>query len=1300
VLGFELVVLPSRRFRHQKPVSPYNSAHHISPRYFMSHFLDRLSYFSQPRESFAGDHGVTTGEDRTWENAYRDRWAHDKIVRSTHGVNCTGSCSWKIYVKGGIVTWETQQTDYPRTRWDMPNHEPRGCARGASYSWYLYSANRVKYPLVRGRLLKLWRQARLSQDPVDAWASIAQSDAKRKEYQSVRGLGGFVRSSWDEVNEMVAAANVYTIKKHGPDRIIGFSPIPAMSMVSYAAGSRYLSLIGGVCMSFYDWYCDLPPASPQIWGEQTDVPESADWYNSSFIIAWGSNVPQTRTPDAHFFTEVRYKGTKTVAVTPDYSEVAKLSDIWMKPKQGTDAAVAMAMGHVILKEFYFPDGGKPRSTYFDDYVRRYTDMPMLVMLKEQTLPSGEIVMVPDRYLRASDFNGKLGAANNPEWKTVALDESGKVVLPQGAIGFRWGPDGRADEGQWNLQAKEARHGSDVKLKLTVMEGEQASLETAKVGFPYFGGIESEHFPNNATGAGANNVLVRTVPVQRIALGKAGETREALVATVFDLQVANYGVARGLPGELAAKDFNDDTPYTPAWQERITGTPREQLITVARQFADNADKTHGKSMVIIGAAMNHWYHADMNYRGVINMLMMCGCIGQSGGGWAHYVGQEKLRPQTGWTALAFGLDWIRPPRQMNSTSFFYAHTDQWRYEKLGMEEVLSPLADKKAFGGSMIDYNVRAERMGWLPSAPQLKNNPLQVVRDAQAAGMEPKDYAVKGLKEGTLSMSCEDPDHPDNWPRNMFVWRSNILGSSGKGHEYFLKHLLGTSNGVQGKDMGHDEAKPEEVVWHDKAPEGKLDLLVTLDFRMSTTCLYSDIVLPTATWYEKNDLNTSDMHPFIHPLSTAVDPAWQSRSDWDIYKGFAQKFSEICVGHLGVERDMVLSPLMHDSPAELAQPFGVQDWKRGEIDLIPGKTGPNIAVVERDYPNVYKRFTALGPLMNKVGNGGKGIAWNTQTEVKQLGELNGVVLEEGVTCGMPKIDSDIDACEVVLQLAPETNGHVAVKAWKALGKQTGLDHTHLALYREDEKIRFRDIQAQPRKIISSPTWSGIESETVSYNAGYTNVHEMIPWRTLTGRQQFYMDHPWMTAFGEGFTTYRPPVDLKTTAGIQNIKPNGNKEIALNFITPHQKWGIHSTYSDNLMMLTLNRGGSVVWLSETDAKSVGIEDNDWIEVFNINGAIAARAVVSQRVNPGMTLMYHSQEKIINTPGSEITGMRGGIHNSVTRIVLKPTHMIGGYAQFSYGFNYYGTIGTNRDEFVVVRKMNKVDWLEEEAQGENA
>src|SRR5512142_1679186 len=191
----------------------------------MSHFLDRLNFLGKVKSTFADGHGAVVKEDRKWEDGYRQRWQHDKIVRSTHGVNCTGSCSWKIYVKNGLVTWEIQQTDYPRTRDDLPNHEPRGCQRGASYSWYLYSANRVKYPMVRGRLLKLWREARAKEGPVQAWASIVESDAARRSYQSQRGMGGFVRSSWDEVEEIIAAANVYTIKKYGPDRVIGFSPI-------------------------------------------------------------------------------------------------------------------------------------------------------------------------------------------------------------------------------------------------------------------------------------------------------------------------------------------------------------------------------------------------------------------------------------------------------------------------------------------------------------------------------------------------------------------------------------------------------------------------------------------------------------------------------------------------------------------------------------------------------------------------------------------------------------------------------------------------------------------------------------------------------------------------------------------------------------------------------------------------------------------------------------------------------------------------------------------------------------------
>ena len=125
------------------------------------------------------------------------------------------------------------------------------------------------------------------------------------------------------------------------------------------------------------------------------------------------------------------------------------------------------------------------------------------------------------------------------------------------------------------------------------------------------------------------------------------------------------------------------------------------------------------------------------------------------------------------------------------------------------------------------------------------------------------------------------------------------------------------------------------------------------------------------------------------------------------------------------------------------------------------------------------------------------------------------------------------------------------------------------------------------------------------------------------------------------------------------------------------------------------------MSEVDAAKAGLVDNDWVETFNANGALVARVVVSQRMKEGTLFMYHAQEKIVNVPGSPLTGQRGGIHNSVTRAILKPTHMIGGYVQQAYGFNYYGTVGSNRDEYVIVRKLEKVDWLEGPlAEGENA
>src|SRR5690606_36123774 len=430
---------------------------------------------------------------------------------------------------------------------------------------------------------------------------IVEDAEKTKRYEHDRGLGGFVRADWDEMQTLIAAANVYTIKQYGPDRVIGFSPIPAMSMVSYAAGTRYLSLIGGVCLSFYDWYCDLPPSSPQTWGEQTDVPESADWYNAGFLLVWGSNVPQTRSPDAHFYTEVRYKGTKSVVITPDYSEASKFADLWLHPKQGTDAALALALGHVVLREYHV-DRQVP---YFADYLRRYSDLPFLVKLVER---DGRLV--PDRLLRAADFADALGETNNPDWKPVAIDEnSGNIVCPVGSAGFRWG-----EQGKWNLEEKDGQ-GRDVRLRLSLAGAQDAVLPVA---FPYFGTVAPETF----VATDHDEILLRNVPVKEVSL-KDGT---AYVASTYDLFLANFGLDRGFGGGHVAASYDDDVPFTPAWAERVCGVPRQAIIQVAREFATNAEKTEGRSMVILGAGLNHWYHMDMAYRGIIALLTMCGCIG--------------------------------------------------------------------------------------------------------------------------------------------------------------------------------------------------------------------------------------------------------------------------------------------------------------------------------------------------------------------------------------------------------------------------------------------------------------------------------------------------------------------------------------------------------------------------------------------------------------------------------------------------------------------------------------------------
>ncbi|GGL09171.1 nitrate reductase subunit alpha [Nocardia jinanensis] len=1215
--------------------------------------LLRLGKYFQRGEVSADHRTVHKVGGRDADDFYRDRWSHDKVVRSTHGVNCTGSCSWKIYVKDGVITWESQQTDYPSVGPDKPEYEPRGCPRGASFSWYTYSPARVRYPYVRSTLLELYREAKQKlKDPVLAWADIVEDPERARKYKAARGKGGFVRAEWWEAAEIAAAAHVHTIKQYGPDRVAGFSPIPAMSMVSHAVGARFISLLGGSMLSFYDWYADLPVASPQVFGDQTDVPESADWFDAGYLIMWGSNVPVTRTPDAHYMTEARYRGQKVVVVSPDYADNTKFADEWVAARPGTDAALAMAMGHVVLREF-FVDRDTPR---FLDYIRKYTDLPFLITLEE----GADGVAVPGKFLTAADLGNTDEGA---EFRTILLDGTGAPVVPNGSLGDRFGENGT---GRWNLDL------GGVEPLLTLYG---RTDDAAAVQFP--------RFDTDAPG-----VLTRGVPTAVVA-GKR-------VTTVFDLLLAQYAVGRpGLPGNWP-DGYDDATePYTPAWQETITGVPAVQARRIAREFADNADRSGGRSMILMGAGTNHWFHSDQIYRSFFTLTLLTGCQGVNGGGWAHYVGQEKCRPVTGWSTLAFGLDWQRPPRQMQGTVFWYLTNDQWRYDPFTADAFSSPLGTGKFAGRTAADNIALATRLGWMPSYPTFDRNPLDLADEAEAAGRSAADHVVDGLKSGDLRFACEDPDAPENFPRVLTVWRANLLGSSGKGNEYFHRHLLGADSNLQTTDT--TGVRPEELVWRDEAATGKLDLLLSLDFRMTSTTLFSDIVLPAATWYEKYDLSSTDMHPFVHAFTPAISPPWEAKTDFEAFHRIARGFSWLAEKHLGVRKDVVAVPLQHDSPDAMAQAGGrVLDWRAGECEPIPGKTMPKLVVVERDYPKIAEKMAALGPLVETVGLTTKGITTVPAAEVEYLAGVNGTVVS-GVAQGRPSLAKDNHAAEAILALSGTTNGRLAVEGFRALERRTGTELADLAAEHEGKRITFADTQARPVPVITSPEWSGSETGGRRYSPFTINTERLKPWHTLTGRQHFYLDHDWMIELGEQLPTFRPPLDMTALFAEPAVGDISDSGVTVRYLTPHSKWSIHSAYQDNLHMLTLSRGGQTIWMSEKDAAKIGVADNDWIEAINRNGVVVARAIVSHRMPEGTVFMYHAQDRAVDVPRIEGTaeedkpfkgkGKRGGIHNALTRIMIKPTHLIGGYAQQSFALNYHGPTGNQRDEVTTIRRRSQ-------------
>jgi complex iron-sulfur molybdoenzyme family reductase subunit alpha len=607
---------------------------------------------------------------RDWEDFYREKWDWDSVARSTHGVNCTGSCSWNVYVKNGQVWREEQAADYPAINDELPSSNPRGCQKGACYTDYVNAEQRVKYPLKR----------------------VGQ-----------RGGGKWKRVSWDEALAEIAEKVIEEVQQGNYDAISGFTPIPAMSPVSFASGSRFVNLLGGISHSFYDWYSDLPPGEPITWGTQTDNAESADWYNADYIIAWGSNVNVTRIPDAKFFLEAAYKGTKRVGIFTDYSQTAIHCDEWLSPQAGTDAALALGMARTIVNE----------GLYDEAHLKEQSDMPLLV--REDT----------GKFLRVADADG-LSTDGDDEKVFVMVDGRGDLRAAPGSLGVR---DGQHDE-------------------------------TASIELDFEPRLDANR---SVSLQGGGTVRVRTVWSH-------------------------------LTDELSQ--------YTPDRVYELTGVGRETYQQIAREFAE---VERGK--IIHGKGVNDWYHNDLGNRAIQLLVTLTGHIGRQGTGFDHYVGQEKIWTFKGWQQLAFPTGSVRG---VPTTLWTYFHGDI-----LGNIEPETRRRIQEA-----IDR-------GWMPVYPEER----------------------------------EDGSRPD--PSVFFCWRGNYFNQSKGGIAI------------------------ENVLWP------KLDLIVDINFRMDSTALYSDIVLPAASHYEKHDLNMTDMHTYVHPFTPAIEPLGESKTDWEIFRLLAEKVQEL-----------------------------------------------------------------------------------------------------------------------------------------------------------------------------------------------------------------------------------------------------------------------------------------------------------------------------------------------------------------------------------------------------------------------
>ena len=989
---------------------------------------------------------------RRAEDYYAGRVAYDRVVRSTCAGNCTQACGWNAYVRGNTVIGLVQASDYhvydPVAK---TAYNPRGCMRGASFVRYIHGPMRVKH--VYKRVGK-------------------------------RGEGKFKRITWDQALREIADKMLDIIQSDGGEAIVFFSPIPAFSYISAGAGYRLANILGASGpLSFYDWYCDLPPGEPMTWGTQTEECEEWDWVNAELLILWGANVAESRIAAVHFVTEAKYRGTKVVYIGTDFTATAKLADEFISVKPGTDSALANAMIHHIIEN----------RLYDEKYVKLYTDMPFLVRTDN------------GRFLRESDL-----VENGSPFKLYVWDRNtNKPVIAPGCLGDeretldldKFGID-PALEGSWTVELKDGK--------------------------------------------------------------------KVVVKTVFTL----------LREKLKDK--------TPEWAEKITGVSANKIRQLAEEVARK------RTSIIEGGGTNHWFNNDINNRSMILLLALTGNVGKQGTGFNQYTGQYKV-----WLKGLGKYGRILKTRPQNTTLFVWTHyyTELWRLGKT-YDEIVK---------------DIEAGRLKELPGP--LPNFKEPVSADPSNERGYRNYLLIKALAKGWMPVYPKPPKRP----KAMIIWRGNFLNQA--------------KGGFKVKKWFEDPSL--------------LELVVVIDFRVNSTAVFADYILPTATWYEKFDLETTPMHVYLQALNEVIKPVGESKADFYIFKELAKVISERAKARGGVK------------------------WFDPKYN------------VERDYTKVYEEFVDAEGKENPYF---KPICKEGCLETPEM-------CAHFILKNSPVVYPDPDKYwQMRHQFADELRLLIENELFN--GNIDGYIQGIIELIKK-HPIPFPSAQCLPRPI--TPWRENIE-EKIPFPAGGKMHYEtktlagdfkipklfisrylgVIPkgGKTLTGRQQFYIDHSYFLDLGEELPIYKPPeVDPL---------PDG-RPAPLKLNTPHERWGTHSTFRDLDLLLRLQRYCAVVSINKKDAEARGIKDGDLVRVYNAFGEFVALARVSPTVKPGEVWIAN---------GAEMITFIKGWYNAVTPIRPKPTQAIvypeeenPPFYHLKYGWNLWGVTGNECDTSVEVEKYEE-------------